>query len=144
MATSKQLRVKKAAAAEKVGLLANGSAGAWDVAVDTATSGTERWFLQIEGPSIYFYFELASLNVVEKMAQFLEEEPTAPASNGNIVAGKDRHLPVSLVRDEEFDDRFFLVVGSPAKPVVQFTISGSTRTQLAEALRQAESDLADD
>src|SRR5437867_11557383 len=99
MATSKQLRVKKAAAAEKIGLLANGSAGPWDVAVDTATSGTERWFLQIEGPSIYFYFELASLNVVEKMAQFLEEESTAPASNGNIVVGKDRHLPVSLVRD---------------------------------------------
>ena len=32
---------------ENLGLLANGSAGRWDVSIDCTISGVERWFAQI-------------------------------------------------------------------------------------------------
>jgi hypothetical protein len=49
---------------EDLGLLAIGSSGPWEVSVDETISGTERWFAQIEGPSISIYFEIPSPSIV--------------------------------------------------------------------------------
>jgi hypothetical protein len=35
------------------GLVANGSSGAWQVAVDETLRGTQQWFAQLEGPNCY-------------------------------------------------------------------------------------------
>src|SRR5688572_17469626 len=43
-----------------VGLLAYGSAGAWEVSIDESTTGEEKWFAQVEGPSVYLYFAIPS------------------------------------------------------------------------------------
>lgn len=144
MATARQTRTKKSAVAEKLGLLANGSAGSWEVAVDTTTAGAERWFLQIDGPRISFQFELSSPMVVDRMIRFLEggagHESARNGTNGRLSISKD--TDVNLVRDVEFHDRYFLTLAKRAKTVVELTIAGSDRQQLIEALRQASADLS--
>jgi hypothetical protein len=51
VATAKNGQAQPTVHAADIGLLANGSSGAWRVDVDESISGPERWFLQIEGPS---------------------------------------------------------------------------------------------
>ncbi len=122
-----------------MGLLANGSSGQWDVAVDETTVGADRWFLQIDGPAVSFYFEIPAVDVVGRMSRFLDPG----GRHGSLVLGKGKDLPVTLVKDDEYRDRFFLAVGPPARPAMRFTIAGADAAMLAEALRQAEQDLVD-
>jgi hypothetical protein len=134
---------------DSLGLTAIGSAGRWEVAIDETTSGTQRWFAQIEGPSIYLYFEVPSPHVIETILDFLTEHTTAekgsqdsPARrNGEIVIGKRAKEPVTLVRDDEFSDRYFLVAETETKLVVRVTIGGADLKSLVSALRQANEDL---
>src|SRR2546429_6354439 len=101
------------------GLLANGSSGPWEITIDETTAGPDRWYAQIEGPSVTFCFEIPSLDVVGKMIQFLEsrQPPARKRSddstdwNGSLLIGKDKRTPVTLVKDDEYEDRFFLAVG---------------------------------
>jgi hypothetical protein len=60
MAGSKPIQASSETAGENLGLLANGSSGSWEVSIDESVSGTERWFAQIEGPSLWLYFEIPS------------------------------------------------------------------------------------
>jgi hypothetical protein len=53
-----------------LGLLADGSSGKWAVDIDGTTSGADRWFAQIEGPSVSFYFEIPAVDVIGKDAPF--------------------------------------------------------------------------
>src|SRR5262245_41463894 len=86
-----------------LGLLACGRCGQWDVDVDETTSGPERWFLQIEGPAVYFDFEIPSLDVVDQTLRFLRS--SGKESNGEIVVGTSNVSPVRLLQDDEFEDR---------------------------------------
>ena len=56
---------------EPLGLLANGSSGPWEFSVDETISGNERWFAQIEGPSVYISFEIPSPAIVGEAVRFL-------------------------------------------------------------------------
>jgi hypothetical protein len=151
MAAPKKTRPAHERDSESFGLLANGSSGPWEVAVDEATGGHDRWFAQIEGPSVSFSFEVPSVEIVSQMRAFLESHPTATthpvsasgAPNGWLVIGKDEKSPVSLVKDDECADRFFLVVGLPDSPVVRFLLGGGDAVQIADTLRQVEEDLQD-
>jgi hypothetical protein len=61
------------------------------------------------------------------------------------VIGNSKEEPVILVRDEEFSDRYFLVVQTKKKMVVRVTFGGADLNSLVIALRQAKEDLdADD
>jgi hypothetical protein len=131
---------------ETLGLVANGTSGQWDVAVDETTSGADRWFVQIEGPTVSFYFEIASPDMVEKMLQFLEygqkkSHNKSTKGNGLLLIGKDKRMPVTLVRDDEDSDRIFLLVGPQNRPIVRFAVVGADLTSLIGALRQAMEDL---
>jgi hypothetical protein len=131
---------------ETLGLLANGSAGPWDVAIDETTSGVERWFAQIEGPTVCFYFEIVSPDIVKKMLQFLEDGRKKPPNhstkrNGPLLIGKDKGMPVTLIRDDEYADRCFLLVGPRNRPLVRFALVGTDLASLTSALRQAAEDL---
>src|SRR5713226_5409975 len=124
-----------------LGLLANGSSGQWDVAVDETTSGADRWFFQIEGPSICFYFEIASPDIVEEMFRFFEERCTkannkSSKRNGSLLIGKDKRMPVILVRDDEYADRYFLVIGPENRPMVRYALAGADLISLTSALHQ--------
>lgn len=152
MATTKNTRPTHQGKNESFGLLAIGSSEPWEIAIDEALSGPDRWYAQIEGPTVTFYFEIPSLEIVSKMARFLEPRLTATkkASNGSakptdsLVLGKDKKTTISLVKDNEYDNRFFLVVGSMGNPIVRFVIAGADVMKIREALRQVEEDLHDE
>jgi hypothetical protein len=129
------------------GLLANGASGLWAVAVDVTTSGPERWFAQVEGPSVALYFEIPSVDIVSEALQVLAprrgaKERSSPGTG--LVLTKDDQMPITLLADDEYPDRFFIMVGAPEKPVVRFSFSGTDAVQLAEALRQVGEDLEDE
>ena len=134
---------------ESFGLLACGASGAWQVDVDETTSGRNRWWAQIEGPLSSFYFELPSLDVIGKMAMFLCKQSASAkhCTNGQskrletLILSKDKKTPICLVRDDEFNDRFFLVVGPMDKSTVRFVIAGKDALHISEALQQVQEDL---
>ena len=133
---------------ENLGLLANGSSGPWEVSVDETISGTERWFAQIEGPSVYVSFEIPSPDIVGEAVRFLatphdeRREPISSATgHGGLLISKSPGIPVSLVRDDEYEDRYFIIVGQGDSPVVRYSFAGEDLMDLVEALRQADQDM---
>ena len=152
MATTRNTRNARRSNVASFGLLANGSSDPWEIAVDQTTSGPDRFYAQIEGPAIAFYFEIPSMDIVGKMARFLE--PRAASAKASSVAslmgrdslaiGTDKKTPITLVKDNEYEDRFFLVVGPMDSPTVRFVIAGMDVVKIADALRQIEQDLDDD
>lgn len=152
MATSKNGRRNHKGSNECFGLMANGSSGSWEIAIDEATSGADQWFAQLEGPSVSFYFEIPSVAIVAKMLQFLEArpavgEPTVIGSdkqNGILTIGKAKRTPVYLIKDDEYPDRFFIVVGRMDSPIVRFVLAGADVINIADALRQVKDDLEEE
>jgi hypothetical protein len=152
MATTKNTRATHQHAKVALGLLANGSSGPWDVAIDATTSGPDRWYAQIEGPLATFYFQVPSLGIVSEMVQFLQPSSRAarrPSNgvaepSGRLVIGKDKKAAVTLIRDDEYSDRFFLTIGPAENPTVRFIIAGADVGHLANALCQVDEDLQDD
>ncbi len=106
---------------------------------------------EIEGPLISLDFEIPSLDVVDKMSRFFAKDSLRKkAANGSptradsLRIGGNERTPVSLVRDDEYDDRFFLVIGQPDDAMVQFIIAGKDVSEIADALRQVRRDLDDE
>ncbi|HEV3447492.1 MAG TPA: hypothetical protein VG099_22820 [Gemmataceae bacterium] len=145
MTTSKNSRVTHQGRNSSFGLLANGSCGSWEIAIDETTSGAERWYAQIDGPAVAFYFEIPSVDIVGKMARFLEPRSatTNQPQDGLLVIGKDKRTPITLVKDDEYHDRFFLVIGPMDNPIVRFAIAGTDVIDIAEALKDVKKDLDD-
>jgi hypothetical protein len=145
MASPETTQMSSEAPDKKLGLLANGSSGPWEVSVEETISGDERWFAQIEGPSVYVSFEIPSPNIIGEAVRFLaEREPTSSArGQGRICMSKCQGIPVSLVRDDEYADRCFLIVGPGDSPVVRYVFAGEDLENLIESLRQANQDLID-
>jgi len=149
MPTSKRAHSTARRITGSFGLLANGSSGKWELAIDESTSGADRWFLQIEGPVVAFYFEIPSVEIIAKMRQLLEHLPgaTKPSPSGasrrtdSLVISKDKTTPVTLVKDDEYPDRFFLVVGFMDRPIVRFVLAGMDAADIAAALRQVQEDV---
>jgi hypothetical protein len=76
------------------GLMANGSSGEWEIAVDETTSGPDRWFIQIEGPATYCAFEVPSPATVCEALAFLDgggdrtgRPDGASGQSGSLVLG---------------------------------------------------------
>ncbi len=143
MAASRKTRPALEKDDQKIGLLANGASGGWEIAIDASLSGTDRWFAQIEGPSISFAFRISAPEVVGKMLRFLQPSRLDHAKKpGSLVLGKDQRTTLRLVRDDEYSDRYFFVVGPLDRPLVRFTIGGAEVMKIVDALRQVEKDLA--
>ena len=108
--------------------------------------------MQIEGPSVSVRFEISSLGVVAKMARFLARHSakTKRPSNGSakrddslVLGGNDR-VTVSLVKDDEYDDRLFFVIGPAKGLMVRLVIAGEEVSEIVGASRQVKQDLDDD
>jgi hypothetical protein len=136
MASTQKTHVTTQNKNESFGLLACGSSGPWQIDIDEAISGADRWWAQIEGPPVSFYFELPSLDIVGKMARFLKSK-----NSDSFVIGRDKSTPISLVQDDEFDDRFFLLIGPTDNVMVRFVIAGEDVVRISEALQQVQEDL---
>jgi hypothetical protein len=145
MELSKKKTVKSKGEAGRKGLAASGSAGSWTVNIDESLAGAEKWFAQIEGPSIYLYVEIPSPEIVRQVLQFVEKQTSRNGSwtesDGTLRVGTFGRSPVFLRADDEFTDRFFLVIGPAAEATVHFSICGEDLQKLIVALRQAQEDL---
>jgi len=133
---------------ETLALFANGSSGKWAVDVDQTTSGTDRWFLQIDGPGVHFYFQIAAPEIVMQLLKFLDGElPLAKTRNRLseespvLIIGKERQKPVAVLRDDEYSDRYFFAIGPENSPLVRVTIAGSDLADLRNALRQTKEEM---
>jgi hypothetical protein len=88
----------------KLGLVANGSSGKWDVALDETLDGNE-WFLEIDGPQAYLVFQLRDPEVVAEAMRFLQSPPgpggTGRGEAGELLLGTFDSASVSLVWDDE-------------------------------------------
>lgn len=140
MATSRNTEKQRDRDNILVGLAAVGSAGGWEIAIDETTEGDERWFAQIEGPEIYMYFEVPSPRIIHEMLEFMAA-PGSAARSHELIVSKHAVHPVTLVRDDEFDDRYFFVIVQDTKLVVRMTIGDGVLRSLVTALRQAKEDL---
>jgi hypothetical protein len=137
--------VKETKTALDRGVLALGTSGQWEIEIDETTSGKDRWFVQLEGPSIYFYFEIPSLRILDDVIAYLGNKTARDKSkldkNGRLLIGGDKRTPVFLARDDEYADRVFLVVGSNPNHMLHYTISGTDIEEIAAAFRQAKEDI---
>ncbi len=136
-----------------IGLLANGSSGRWDVAIDERLDQSREWSAEIEGPGVYLVFQLQDLKVIASAASFLRWRPSgavdpsggrASRDEGPLVLGRFEQAPVALIWDDEYDDRCFLVVGPRTTSLLRLTLQSEDILRLAEALSQAADDLGED
>jgi len=133
-------------------LVASGASGKWSVLIEETHTGPTKWFIQIEGPSIYFSFELLSINILDEVLLVLERPASAvlpvrppgsqpKAANGRVLLGMNNRTRITLLRDDEYIDRCFLVTGSDSSPTVRYSISGTEFLKFIDALRQATEEL---
>src|SRR5258708_2597955 len=104
----------------QVGLAALGVAGAWEVAIDEAVEGTQRWFAQIEGPAFYIYFQIQHPRVIDEMVTFLkrhlcpdkclQRSASAPDSGADLELSHFGESAVSLIWDSETHQRFIVIM----------------------------------
>lgn len=150
MTISKQPRIRSTSRKMSIGLAAIGSSGSWEIAIDQTTSGRDRWFVQIESPSVYLYFEIPSVEVIDSASEFLRDarglggdRAFHAARGGSLALGSNKSTLASLERDREFKDRCFLVLETKGGPLVRFTLSGNDLVHVTEALRQIRGELDD-
>jgi hypothetical protein len=131
-----------------LGLAANGSSGGWEVAIDETLDRREKWFAQIEGPSLYLYFQISSPGTVGDMIRFLEQcwpakelASHSPAGGGSKRIGGSHWASIRLLWDAERPEGCFLTVGPSARPCARFFLAGEDVANLTRALKQAQNDL---
>jgi hypothetical protein len=135
--------IKKAKKRAEIGLAAYASCGAWEITLDQATTGNERWFAQVEGPALYLYFEIESPKVVDRVMEFLGIGSRPPSSEEALLLGRMGKTPLSLTRDTEYKDRYFLEIGPPASLLGTLTISDTNLSDLKQALRKLKDDVVE-
>lgn len=146
---SKTIQASPEAPGEGLGLLANGSSGSWEVSIDETVVGKERWFAQVEGPSLWLYFEIPSPEIIPRAIQFLLPRGTKKEvmpgcfsrSSDRLDIGVAGETLVCLVKDDEYQDRYYFALGPGDSPIVRYSVAGEDRDNLVEALRQVEEDI---
>ncbi|HVC94250.1 MAG TPA: hypothetical protein VND64_11195 [Pirellulales bacterium] len=148
MARPKEPKTHPTSRGSSIGLMAFGSSGLWEIAIDQTTSGTDRWFAQIEGPSVYLYFEIPSLGIIDQAMEFLAccpgkagRNPAHNSQGGTLPLGASKSMQVNLIRDDEFSDRYFLVIEPKHELSIRFTLTGDDLKNVENALLQAKDDL---
>src|SRR5262249_43411707 len=131
-----------------IGLLACGSSGSWSIDIDETISGRHRWFAQIQGPSVYVYFEIPSLGVINRVLRFLNKPRHKDGRNAPynprrdaLPVGGDETVVVKLIRDNRLADKYFLVIEDNKELHVSLTVTGADLKNLTGALRQAQDDV---
>jgi hypothetical protein len=131
------------------GLLANGSSGRWDIAVDEAWD-REEWSLTIEGPRTHLAFQLQDLSVIPTALRFLQEglhawqgldRTGSKAGEDALTLGRFGSASVSLRWDNEDFPRCFIVIEAQAGSTMFISLDATDVQMLIEALQQVVQDL---
>lgn len=92
-------------------LLARGSADGWDVAIDERLDRSRERPLEVDGPGAYLVCRVDDLRVIEEFARRLSR--SSSGDTGPLAIGWFGQGRVTLLPDNEFKDRFCLIVESP-------------------------------
>jgi hypothetical protein len=132
---------------KKWGLLANGSSGQWSIDIDESQDGA-AFTMQIDGPQAYVGFALRDLRVVAKLHSYLRaglhpNQGAAQRMTNGVSLGRLGSMSVSIVQDDEFATRWFIIINGKADAVVRLTLDAADVEMLVEALQQVIEDLPD-
>lgn len=131
---------------ERIGLLAYGSFGHWDVSVNESLD-TAAWFLEMDGPSTYLFFQLQGLEVIHAALRFLRtvseesKEWDKQAEESTLRLGRFGSASVTLHKDNEDFPRCFIVIGSPNESTLRISLDGEDIQMLRDAFVQVVDDL---
>jgi hypothetical protein len=123
-------------------LLANGSSGRWDVAVDESVDGSDL-SMELENGPVYLFFKLQSLENVRQAFAYLRSGPDRSRRDDeqSLRLGHFGSSTVSLIWDDEDPLRCFLVIGPSALSTLRLTLDGEDIRSLLAALEQVVEDL---
>jgi hypothetical protein len=129
------------------GLLANGTSGSWSVDIDESHDGSEL-NMQIDGPQAYLGFALEDLQVIPMLHSYLQaglqpEQGGGQQNEDGVTLGRLGSMSVSIIQDDEFATRWFIIINGKADAVVRLTLDAADVEMLVEALRQVMEDLPD-
>lgn len=125
------------------GLAAFAKSGAWEISLDETTSGPEQWRLQIEGPAVSINVPIPTPDVVGDALHVLSAEAPGGRNVEPAVVSIDEGdaITISLRADDEFRDRFFLVLHSSRGLAVHLTVTQPDLACLIDGLRQIQAEL---
>ncbi len=112
------------------GLSASGMAGDFTVEVLSLPEG--GGLLCIESPTWCFHFELSGPSAVGELAEFLQTYADR-AEFAEMAIGTFGGAVVRVVKDSEFEDRFF-IRATCTGPMVEFTLVGNAAKDFVSAV----------
>ena len=116
-----------------------GSSSRFDVAIDEAVDDANHLQMSIEARGWSFRFALSTRDDAALMLSFLREH-TGRVAFAEVVVGSFLGTPVSLIKDDEFSDRFYLRAFA-GDQLLSFVLAADDLTGFADALAQAVQDL---
>lgn len=124
---------------DSFGLVAVGTSGGWSVEIDQSNDDSMVWYLQIESRMIDIRFPICGPQACEQLRDFTSAKSGSPPTDELSLGGT-----VTVLRDDEYADRFFLLVGYDDVALVRICIAGEELKCFREALDQVHSDLVSD
>ena len=118
------------------------SAGDISIDVNEAISGPDRWELLIDLPRFYLRFAIPAPSTVAHLRGFLACHLNQ-ATTGDLALGTFGDSSVSIIKDDEFGDRFFLSAAA-RDGVVRHVSTDDDVRDFITALTQAMLDIDDD
>lgn len=124
------------------GLLAFGSSGDWELAVDELRGERPGWCLQIDSSVVSLRCRITTLTAFAALKRLLDS-PRSHKENQNtaVQVGVYNDQPVVVQLDDEFADRCFIVAGDSADARLEVTLAGANYVALREACSQVVEDL---
>ena len=119
--------------ASSFGLEALGKAG--EFTVEVLSRSADVWLLSVESPGWCFAFDLADTGKVAELAGFLGSH-AGRTEFAELAIGSFGVSAVSVVKDDEFPDSFFMRAAGDGL-LVEFTLVGEAATDLGAAVAEA-------
>lgn len=124
---------------ESWSLLACGRAGQTEVDIlggNPDHTGALRYSLELSTSEWSLSCTIEAPGLIDQLVSFLSDQ-----SIDSIQVGSLRSVPLTIRRDREFDDRFFIVAGNSADRI-ELTVAGEAQiSELKAALSRACDDL---
>src|SRR5438045_2974230 len=102
--------------------------------------------MQIDGPQAYLGFALRDLQAVPKLHAYLRAGLHPDQGDGHrdtegVTLGRLGSMSVSIIQDDEFATRRFIIINGKREAVMRFTLDAADVEMLVEAFRQVMEDL---
>ncbi len=112
------------------------------IELDEPESDSDGWQLSIEHPNLYLHFQIEGPEVIAELLQFVRSN-IGQGESTELKIGSIGEATVSIVKDEEYDDRLFFVVLSEAGSV-RHTLHINDIGDFLRGLTDAAESLAED